>query len=61
VSAWKRTEYGWRHAPWWKVAINSLLRFLQPGLRRKLVIYSVCEDGSPPRVVGYGFGRITHR
>lgn len=43
--------------PWWKVLINTFLRAIQPGLRRKWVIYSIFEG---ERLVGYGFGRITH-
>ncbi len=53
------------HRPWWKVAINTVLRWLQPHTPRKLVVYTRCtdcEDGSdsPPRVLGYGFGRVLH-
>ena len=49
------------HRPWWKVAINTALRLLQPFVTRKWVIYSVFEISvSPPRLLGYGFGRIKH-
>jgi hypothetical protein len=45
--------------PRWKVVINAILRAVQPW-RRKWVIYSVIECTSPPRVLGYGFGRVLH-
>lgn len=49
------------HAPWWKVAINRVLRALQPRQRRKWVIYTHSTvTGNPPKVLGYGFGRILH-
>ena len=68
--AWVRYDagWGWAHRPWWKVAINTVLRLVQPGVRRKWVIFTRCEAGReldhapvPPRVLGYGFGQITHR
>lgn len=43
--AWRWSENGWRHRPWWKVAINKVLRAVQPRLRRKWVVVSVCEGG----------------
>lgn len=59
---WARTTDGrWLHRPWWKVAINTVLRRLQPGVERKWVVYTVTSvDGDPPVVHGYGFGRIRH-
>lgn len=67
-------SYGWRHRPWWKVAINTVLRIVQPWVRRKWVIYTRCVEldqlhpelvseaarAGPPVVLGYGFGRIDH-
>ncbi len=50
-----------RHRPCWIVACNTLLRALQPGLRRKWVFYSEFRMGPPVRFTRYGFGRITHR
>ena len=65
MSDWARDGNEWRHRPWWKVAINTVLRWLQPGVARKLVIYTVTDtdtdcDGTHPRVLGYGFGRVLH-
>jgi hypothetical protein len=64
VGAWRRAPDGtWRHAPWWKVAINTVLRWLQPRARWKWVVYTECADtdgDGPPRVLGYGFGPIEH-
>lgn len=46
---------GWRHRPWWKVAINTVLRALQRG-PDKFVIATVCINESPQVVtVGGGF------
>ena len=64
--SWLRHEHGWAHRPWWKVAINTVLRLVQPRVRRKWVVYTRCEGGpqsrtAPPTVLGYGFGRIDHR
>ncbi len=51
----------WVHRPWWKVAINTVLRAFQPQLRKWLV-YSVTDDSTtPPTVLGYGFGPIMHK
>lgn len=64
---WRYTDSGWRHRPWWKVAINAVLRFAQPrGPGRKLVIATQCESGddadptNPPRAVGYRLRRVMH-
>lgn len=56
---WVLGPCGWRHRPWWKVAINTVLRVFQPQ-KRKLVIYTRCAAGEPPSVVGYGIGLVTH-
>lgn len=62
MSDWARAEDGaWMHRPWWKVTINTVLRWLQPGIARKWVIYTRSTmDGDPPEVLGYGFGRVLH-
>ena len=65
LSGWWWTGGRWLHRPWWKVAINTVLRAFQPW-PRKLVIYTKCERGPedpdrPPRVLGYGFGLVLHR
>jgi hypothetical protein len=60
---WLLVEGDWLHRPWWKVAINTALRAFQPQ-PRKWVVYTRTEGGSataPPRVLGYGFGRVLHR
>lgn len=60
--SWQRADDGrWLHRPWWKVAINTVLRALQPRRRWKWVLYTrTTRDGDPPTVLGYGFGRIEH-
>lgn len=46
------------HRPWFKVAINTALRAVQPRRARwKWLLYSEMQDG---RCVGYGFGWIEH-
>lgn len=62
-SAWVSSNGQWCHRPWWKVAINTVLRLLQPGKRRKWVIYTVSltDDNGMPVVLNYGFGRVLHR
>jgi hypothetical protein len=61
--SWRRNPDGsWNHRPWWKVAINTVLRWFQPFTDRKWVVYTVStEGGEPPTTLGYGFGRILHR
>lgn len=59
--SWVRNaDGGWNHRPWWKVAVNTVLRLLQPGIRRKWVVYTR-SVGDPPVAIGYGFGRVYHR
>ena len=49
------------HSPPVKVFINSILRFIQPKIKRKWVIYSnVVKNDGRECCLGYGFGRITH-
>lgn len=63
--SWELTDDGrWIHRPWLVVAINRVLRFLQRG-PVKWVIMTHCDDtpdGSehPPKVLGYGFGPVRH-
>lgn len=59
--------FGWRHRPWWKVAVNTALRSLQSrGPGRKLVIATRCVGGNdhdpddPPRAIGYELRRVEH-
>ena len=66
MSAWKPDGGRWLHRPWWKVAINTVLRvFLTgPGTTE---IYTRCEHNGqrePARVweaVGYGIGKVMHQ
>lgn len=61
MSAWVMTDDGWRHAPWWKMIINTALRAVQRG-PRKWMIYTCCnETTTPPTVVSYGFGPVQMR
>lgn len=48
------------HRPWFKVAINTVLRALQTRRRpaRLLVLASMLDDGGV--VIGYVFCRVTH-
>lgn len=60
MSFFRRDDGEWGHRPWWKVAINTVLRWFQPS-PRKWVIATICDDStSPPTVVGYTFRRIHH-
>lgn len=55
MSDWERSGDRWLHRPWWKVAINSALRWLQPWTARKWVVYTrTTETGNPPRVLAHG-------
>lgn len=62
--AWVRTSAGWRHRPWWKVVVNTVLRRLQPDAVNKWVIYTVCtvpdDPDEQPETLTYGFGPIPH-
>ena len=63
MANWKRLPNGgWNHRPWWKVAINTILRLLQRG-PVKWVIYTETPaidpaDPNPPKVIRYGFGQV---
>ena len=69
MSAWYRDRDGfWAHRPWWKVVINTALRFVQTRTRpaRLWVVATVCDlqgddDPRPPAVRGYTFTRVEHR
>ena len=62
---WSKSADGqWQHRPWWKVLINGVLRFFQPG-PVKWVVYAECDETpndspTPPKVFGYGFGPVVH-
>lgn len=72
--SWVSHGHGiWRHRPWWKVLVNTVLRFFQTRQRpaRLLVLTTRCQadsallidedaDDSPPKILGYGFGRVLH-
>ena len=58
MAAFTHTGDGnYRHRPWWKVAINTVLRFVQRTNRPYLIvsIVDVNESGYPIRLVGYRF------
>ena len=63
MSVWRRNPDGsWNHRPWWKVAINTVLRLVQRGRPTNWLVYTRSTvDGEPPAVLGYGFGRIPMR
>ncbi len=47
------------HRPWFKVFINTILRFFQPWKGRKFLLVSVCDDESnPPKLLGYQFSMM---
>lgn len=51
----------WYHGPWWKRAINPVLRLIQFWTDRPYVIYSECSHYAGPerpRLLRYGFGRV---
>ncbi len=60
--SWVMTERGWRHRPWWKHWINTVLIALQPGPFKWLVCSNctVADNFAPepPEVLSYGFGRV---
>lgn len=54
------------HRPWFKVAINTVLRFLQTRRRPASMFVMVSyfdgpSDDATARCVGYGFRRILHQ
>lgn len=61
-SDWAFRNGQWLHRPWWKVAVNTVLRLFQPQ-PYKYVIYTNCIDreNERPIAIGYGFGRILHQ
>jgi hypothetical protein len=59
MADWIKVDGKWLHRPWWKVAINTVLRLVQPG-RWKFVIFTRSTRTDPPRAIGYGFGRVEH-
>ena len=59
---WVLDDGQWLHRPWWKVAINTALRAVQPW-PRKLVVVTCAEDGPDdrPRAIGYQLRIVEHR
>jgi len=63
AGAWVNDLGKWLHRPWWKVAINTVLRAVQPtrpGARPWLVV-SICESdraGERPRCLAFSFTRV---
>lgn len=54
---------GWTHRPWFKVAINAVLRFVQTQRRpaRIWVLASVFDGPDEyARLLGYKFDRVLH-
>ena len=56
----------WMHRPWWKVAVNTILRFFQRrGPGDKYVIFTKADYGydgeKTPITRGYGFGKVWHQ
>lgn len=64
-SDWVMTEAGWRHRPWWKVAINSFLRLAQFWTENKILLATESEEvigiDCEPIVLGYGLYRVNVR
>ena len=61
MSAWTLTDRGWRHRPWWKVVINTLLRLVQPGAVKWVIATRARQDGDgEPVAIGYAFAPIRH-
>jgi hypothetical protein len=67
AKAWRFVEGRWLHRPWWKVAINAVLRLLQPWPNKLVVctwIEPIAEPDHPdrcPHAIGFGFRRVMHR
>lgn len=49
-SNWVYLDGGWRHRPWWKVAINTVLRAIQRGRKYRWLIASKASGGDSPDV-----------
>jgi hypothetical protein len=59
---WIMTESGWRHRPWWKVGINSVLRAIQYRSDRPLLVATLTNNPSvyagTPDATGYKLCRV---
>lgn len=62
-SDWVMTESGWRHRPWWKVVINTVLRKIQSRSDRPILIATLTDNPSvyagEPEATGYKLCRVT--
>lgn len=62
---WIEVDGKIRHRPWWKVAINTVLRAVQTKRRpaKIWVIATRCactHPGEPHRVIGYTLAKVEH-
>lgn len=62
IDNWEKVDGKWLHRPWWKVAVNTVLRRFQRKRSKKLVIATISTIvGEPPRVLGYKLAFVEHR
>jgi len=61
-SNWVMTDAGWRHRPWWKVAINTALRKIQKGRKSQWLVATKAIDqelaAGKPVTIGYCLARV---
>lgn len=61
-SNWVMTDTGWRHRPWWKVVINTVLRKLQKGRQHQWLIATKAIDqdldAGKPAAIGYCLTKV---
>lgn len=63
---WHFVDGRWLHRPWWKVAINTLLRLVQPWPNKFVVCTWIEPTSWPdrpdrcPQAIGFGFRRVLH-
>lgn len=61
-SNWVMTDAGWRHRPWWKVAINAALRKIQKGRQSQWLIATKAAGSDlftcEPVAIGYCLTKV---
>lgn len=64
-SNWVMTDSGWRHRPWWKVAVNTVLRKIQRGRKIQWLIATKAPGSDiftcEPVAIGYCLTKVEMR